>query len=159
MVLFFFQDKEKEQGLSSKVVRSKELLPKNSGKGQREWREIANLFSSFLCCHGNDSDVYSWDVVSVTPTGELNMGVAMGRGAVPAWVVKPHVSSLMSTCEKMHLRYQLFPQVIYLKTKVGHGDVSNPSSKRFDIGMLQIEYNSSCHKKRASSLLRAKLLK
>lgn len=33
---FFFQDKEKEQGLGSKVVRSKELLPKNSGKGQRE---------------------------------------------------------------------------------------------------------------------------
>lgn len=88
----FFQDKEKEQGLGSKVVRSKELLPKNSGKGQREWREIANLFSSFLCCHGNDSDVYSWDVLSETPAGESNMVVAMGRGSVLARGFKPTYS-------------------------------------------------------------------
>lgn len=44
----FFQDKEKEQGLGSKVVRSKDLLPKNNVKGQREWREISNLFSSLV---------------------------------------------------------------------------------------------------------------
>lgn len=69
------------------------------------------------------------------------------------------MKSLMSTCEKMHLRYQLFPQVIYLKTKVGRGNVGNPSYKQFDIGMLQIEYNFSCHRKRASSIVREKLLK
>lgn len=44
----FFQDKEKEQGLGSKVVRSKDLLPKNNVKGQKEWREISNLFSSLV---------------------------------------------------------------------------------------------------------------
>lgn len=63
----------------------------------------------------------------------------------------------MSTCEKMHLRYQLFPQVIYLKIKLGHGNVGNPSYKQFDIGMLQIEYNFSYHRKRASTLIRGKL--
>ena len=51
----------------------------------------------------------------------------MSRGAVPAWVFKSHIQSLTSTCEKMHVRYQLLPQVIYLKTKVGHGNVGNPS--------------------------------
>lgn len=55
------------------------------------------------------------------------MVAAMSRGAVPAWVFKSHIQSLTSTCEKMHVRYQLLPQVIYLKTKVGHGNVGNPS--------------------------------
>lgn len=45
---FFFPKTKKEQGLGSKVVRSKELLSKDSVKGQREWREIVNLFSSFV---------------------------------------------------------------------------------------------------------------
>lgn len=88
-------------------------------------------------------------MLSVTPTGELNMVETMSRGAVHAWVFKSHIKSLMSTCEKMHLRHQLFPQVIYLKTKVGHGNVGNPSYKQSDIRMLQIEYNFSCHRKRA----------
>lgn len=36
LLCFVFQNKEKEQGLGSRVVKSKERLPKNFAKSQRE---------------------------------------------------------------------------------------------------------------------------
>lgn len=121
---FKFQDKEKEQGLSSKIIMPMKKIFQRSvikTKGLE-----GNIHLKWLCRHGNYSSICN------TSTGKFSVVVRLV--GVSAWPFELHIKSLTSTGEKMHLTQQLLPQVIYVQTGwggAGWENAGNPSHKQF----------------------------